>query len=200
MDNIELQKYAERDIDILRILNINTTFRGYYLNNDEVKCKDALNTILSDTSSLNILNITNLMFIITATDNKEEIENISNILSKKLDTEPFYIEDLDYCCMLQVYHTYNSKDFIQKLPKDVISKISTNVKEREKTKIPKEKLDFYEENKDKDYDFILDPRIPIEKYNLSRDANSILVSLFLSYFVNSTQRAGLEKMLKDNNL
>ena len=42
MNNIELQKYAERDIDILRILNINTTFRGYYLNNDEVKCKDAL--------------------------------------------------------------------------------------------------------------------------------------------------------------
>lgn len=37
MDNIELQKYAKRDIDILRILNINTTFRGYYLNNDEVK-------------------------------------------------------------------------------------------------------------------------------------------------------------------
>ena len=102
--------------------------------------------------------------------------------------------------MLQVYHTYNSKDFIQKLPKDVISKISTNVKEREKAKISKEKLDFYEENKDKDYDFILDPRIPIEKYNLSKDANSILVSLFLSYFVNSTQRAGLEKMLKDNNL
>ena len=132
MDNIELQKYAERDIDILRILNINTTFRGYYLNNDEVKCKDALNTILSDTSSLNRLNINNLMFMITATDNKEEIEKKSSILSKKLDTEPFYIEDLDYSCMLQVYHTYNSKDFIQKLPKDVISKISTNVKEREK--------------------------------------------------------------------
>ena len=70
----------------------------------------------------------------------------------------------------------------------------------EKAKIPKEKLDFYEENKDKDYDFIIDPRIPIEKYNLSREANSILLSLFLSYFVNSNQRAGLEKMLKDNNL
>ena len=47
MDNIELQKYAERDIDILRILNINTTFRGYYLNNDEVKCKDILISLLN---------------------------------------------------------------------------------------------------------------------------------------------------------
>lgn len=66
-------------------------------------------------------------------------------------------------------------------------------------KIPKEKIDYYEKNQDKYYAFEIDPAIPIERQKLSKEANAILVSLFLDYFLNDTQKAGIEKMLKDND-
>lgn len=77
---------------------------------------------------------------------------------------------------------------------EVLSKLSPE----EYDKIPKEKIEYYEKNKDKYYYFEINPNIPIEKQNLSKEANAILVSLFLEYFVNSNQRKGLEEML-DNN-
>ena len=40
--------------------------------------------------------------------------------------------------------------------------------------------------------------IPIERQKLSKEANAILVSLFLDYFVNDIQRKGLQEMLDKN--
>ncbi len=68
----------------------------------------------------------------------------------------------------------------------------------EYSKIPKEKIDYYEKNKDKDYEFQINPRIPVERQKISKEANAILVSLFLDYFINDAQKRGMKEMLDSN--
>lgn len=77
---------------------------------------------------------------------------------------------------------------------EVINKLSPE----EYNKIPKEKIEYYTKNADKYYYFEIDPTIPIERQKLSKEANAILVSLFLDYFVNDIQRKGLQEMLDKN--
>ena len=48
----------------------------------------------------------------------------------------------------------------------------------EYAKIPNEKIEFYKENMDKEYDFHINPNIDLEKQNISREANAILITLF----------------------
>lgn len=69
----------------------------------------------------------------------------------------------------------------------------------EYNKIPKDKVEYYQKNADKYYYFEINPRVPIERQRLSKEANAILVSLFLDYFVTDTQRQGLQEMLDSND-
>ena len=78
---------------------------------------------------------------------------------------------------------------------EVLSKLSPE----EYSKIPKEKIDYYKKKADKYYYFEIDPSIPIERQKLSKEANAILVSLFLDYFVNDFQRKSLKEILDNNN-
>ena len=48
----------------------------------------------------------------------------------------------------------------------------------EYSKIPQEKINFFEENKDSDYVFEINPNIDLSEQNISREANTILVSLY----------------------
>lgn len=65
--------------------------------------------------------------------------------------------------------------------------------------IPKEKIRFYEKNKDKDYEFKININEKVENYGLSREANAILVSIFLDYFIDDEyRRNGFIEMLKEN--
>lgn len=66
-------------------------------------------------------------------------------------------------------------------------------------KIPIEKIRFFEKNKDKYYDFFIDPKIPFSEYNISREAYAILVSLFKDYFITDEKAEALMEMLKANN-
>jgi len=70
--------------------------------------------------------------------------------------------------------------------------------ENEYAKIPKEKIDFYKENMDKDYKFFIDPKIDLAKQNISEEANAILISLFRDYFASERQKGVLEKILDKN--
>lgn len=65
-------------------------------------------------------------------------------------------------------------------------------------KIPKEKIDFFEENKDKDYYFKINPNIDLAEQNISQNANAILVSLFRDYFATDNQKETLKKLLQQN--
>lgn len=69
---------------------------------------------------------------------------------------------------------------------------------KEYYKIPKEKIDFYRENMDRDYQFKIDPNIDLAKQNISKEANAILISLFRDYFATEAQKEILKKLLNIN--
>ena len=65
-------------------------------------------------------------------------------------------------------------------------------------KIPHETIQFFENNKDYSYNFKIDPQIPLDKQNISIEANSIIVVLFRDFFASETQKEKLKVILKQN--
>ena len=65
--------------------------------------------------------------------------------------------------------------------------------EDEQRKIPEEKIKFYRENMDADYNFTIDPNIEIYKQNISKEASAIIINLFLDYFADDEQRQNLRE-------
>lgn len=70
----------------------------------------------------------------------------------------------------------------------------------EYNKIPKEKIDFFEANMDKDYDFHIDTSENLLNQNISKEANAIIVSLFRDYFANKQQKEILKNILDYNEI
>ncbi len=70
--------------------------------------------------------------------------------------------------------------------------------ENEYNKIPKEKIEFWERNKDNKYKFSINPQIELEKQNISIEANSIIVTIFRDYFANDLQKEKLKTILEQN--
>lgn len=70
--------------------------------------------------------------------------------------------------------------------------------QEEYDKIPKEKIDFYKENMDKDYKFKINPEIDLAKQNISKEAGAIIVILFRDYFATEEQKKKIEEILKMN--
>lgn len=70
--------------------------------------------------------------------------------------------------------------------------------ENEYNKIPKEKIEFWERNKDNKYKFVINPQIELEKQNISIEANSIIVTIFRDYFATNLQKEKLEIILEQN--
>lgn len=79
-----------------------------------------------------------------------------------------------------------------------VLEIINHFSENEYEKIPREKIDFYEKNKDKDYIFKIDPNVDLAEQNISQNANAILVSLFRDYFATDRQKEILKNLLKQN--
>lgn len=65
-------------------------------------------------------------------------------------------------------------------------------------KIPKEKIEFFERNKDKSYNFFIKPQIELEKQNISIEANSIIITIFRDYFASELQKEKLKIILEQN--
>ena len=68
----------------------------------------------------------------------------------------------------------------------------------EYSKIPLDKINYFKENMDKEYKFKIDPNIELEKQNISREANAILLKLFNDYFATARQKEILNGLLKQN--
>ena len=74
------------------------------------------------------------------------------------------------------------------------------IPEEEYKKIPKEKIEFYKNNADKDYNYVFDRNIGLEKQKISREANSIIITLFRDYFASDNQKIKLNKILNENEI
>ena len=81
--------------------------------------------------------------------------------------------------------------------KEVIEIIKYLPKE-EYNRIPENKIKFFEENMDTNYDFTIDPGIDLSKQNISRKANAIIISIFLDYFATEKQKEKIIEILKYN--
>jgi len=68
----------------------------------------------------------------------------------------------------------------------------------EYNKIPKEKIEFYENNMDKDYVFSIKPEIDLSEQNISPEANAIIVNLFTDYYATEEQKVKIRKILDIN--
>lgn len=65
-------------------------------------------------------------------------------------------------------------------------------------KIPKEKLEFYEKNADRIYDYDIDKNKTFLEQNISRKANSIIVYLYREYFIKEDEKKILDQVLALN--
>ena len=70
--------------------------------------------------------------------------------------------------------------------------------EEEYEKIPKEQIEFYEKNKDSNYEYIFDRKKILSGQGLSRTTKILIVSLFKEYFATSSQKEKLEQILIEN--
>ena len=70
--------------------------------------------------------------------------------------------------------------------------------EEEYAKIPKEKIDFYKSNMDKDYVFSINPGIDLSEQNISPEANAVIVNLFTDYYATEEQKVKIKEILDIN--
>jgi len=59
-------------------------------------------------------------------------------------------------------------------------------------KIPQEKVNFYIENMDKEYEYILDENIEFEEQDMSEITKAILANIFRDYWATQYQRERIE--------
>ncbi len=82
---------------------------------------------------------------------------------------------------------------------EVLAILKKYLKEDEFNKIPKEKINFLEKNKDCNYIFNINNELPIEKQSISKKAKAILVILYRDYFANEQQKGILKQILELND-
>lgn len=70
--------------------------------------------------------------------------------------------------------------------------------EEDKNKIPKEDIEFFEKNSDKDYYFEINPEIDLSEQNISKKANAIIILLYKKYFASEKQKQILNRILREN--
>lgn len=79
-----------------------------------------------------------------------------------------------------------------------VLEIISHFSEDEYNKIPKEKISYYENNCDKEYEFKINPSIDLSEQNISDKANAILVMLFRDYYADEKQKEVLKNLLIQN--
>lgn len=68
----------------------------------------------------------------------------------------------------------------------------------EYSKIPRNLIEQYKNNMDKNYCFYINPEIALEKQNISKEALSIIIILFRDYFATDKQKEILKILLRQN--
>ena len=71
--------------------------------------------------------------------------------------------------------------------------------EEEYNKIPKEKIEYYRDNMDKNYEFSIDPEKDLAEQNISKETNSIIIALYQDYFATEKEKQKINEILKAND-
>ena len=82
-----------------------------------------------------------------------------------------------------------------------VSEFITILSEKHRRKLPEELIEYFERERDKDYNPIIDPNIPIKDQNLIREALAIIASLDLKYWCeNEEENKRLRAMFRTNEI
>jgi hypothetical protein len=65
-------------------------------------------------------------------------------------------------------------------------------------KIPTHEIEFLQKNMDNNYVFTIDPTIDLPQQNVSKEAFSIIISLFDKYFASDKQKQLVKEILQLN--
>ena len=68
----------------------------------------------------------------------------------------------------------------------------------EYNKIPKEKIEFYKNNMDIDYNFTINPEIDLSEQNISPEANAVIINLFTECYATENQKVKIKQILDLN--
>ncbi len=80
-----------------------------------------------------------------------------------------------------------------------VLEILTYLPEEEQKKIPIERIEFYFDNRDKEYDFHYDENIPFDEQKVLPETQAVIVTLFRDYFATNEQKEKLEQIIKHND-
>lgn len=81
-----------------------------------------------------------------------------------------------------------------------VLEIISHFPKEEFSKIPLEKIEYYQKNMDKDYQFTINPKIDLSKQNISKEANAIIITLFRDYYATEEQKNKINEILKLNQI
>ena len=70
--------------------------------------------------------------------------------------------------------------------------------EEEYNKIPTDKIEFYKNNMDNEYEFTINPAIDLSEQNISKEANAIIVALYQDYFATEEKKQKIREILELN--
>jgi len=79
-----------------------------------------------------------------------------------------------------------------------VLEIISHFTQEEYSKIPKEEIEFYKKNMDSEYEFKINPEIELEAQNISKEANAIIVRIFMDYFATEEQKTTIKEILELN--
>ena len=79
-----------------------------------------------------------------------------------------------------------------------VLEIISHFSDEELSKIPQEKIEFYKNNMDKNYNFTINPEIDLEEQNISKEANAVIVNLFRDYYATEEQKVKIKEILDLN--
>lgn len=81
-----------------------------------------------------------------------------------------------------------------------VLEILKHIPKDEYEKIPKNEIQFYENNCDKNYKFIYDETLNVKNQTISKEANAVIVSIYMNYFANEKQKSIIDEILKQNSI
>lgn len=79
-----------------------------------------------------------------------------------------------------------------------VLEIISHFSEKNLNKIPRERIEFYEKNKDSKYKFKINPKIELNKQHISKEASAIIVNIYKDYFATEEQKEKINEVLKIN--
>ena len=81
-----------------------------------------------------------------------------------------------------------------------VLEILNHIPEEEYNVIPKNEIEFYKSNCDKNYNYVYDESIDLKDQKISREANAVIVSIYMNYFANEKQKSVINEILKQNTI